>query len=437
MATQKTGIESYSILDPHILESTRSPFRGLIYLLWLSMIGGILSTICRNYRQQGILIGPNLYYIAKVDILTWLYAEMALIASLFIPFLIQVLFSRGIISIRWSLYVRHIFQATIVFAASSFASYRQWPFVQTSVLVLHSIAMYMKIHSYFAVNEALHRAWELKRSGPEEEWRELDQHLMSDRCIYYEGPCQYPSNVTLSNFLYYLIVPSLVYQLNPPRAAFIRWGVVLEKTFSAAIGLMLLYIIFEHWILPILFELDTMCLAEAILELLFPFTLFYILLFYFVFEVLCTWCSELSKYGIRTFYEDWWNSTTFDQFARKWNKPVHQFLYHHIYEEMIKAYGFKRSYVSAFTFFFSSCLHEFVLAVVSKKIVMYFFVLQMLQIPLISIGRTNFVKQHPLFSNMFLWASLMVGPPLLSLLYCRDYFLTENWQSHFAMYQTM
>lgn len=421
----------YSMLDPDHLQMSNASFRGVIYLIWLSMIGGILSTFCKNYRKYGYLLGSNLYHIARADIKVYVIAEIILMSSLFLAYLIQKMFIKGILPISWSFYIRHVFQGILVLGSAMFARYRQWPFPQTSVLILHSIAMYMKIHSYFSINESLHKMWKIQDPIKK---RAAEETLRSDKCIHYDGPQKYPDNITLSNFIYYLIIPSLVYQINPPRFSHIRIGVVIEKTFSATVGLLLLYIVFEHWIFPVLFELEHMNLAEAILELLFPFTVFYILLFYFVFEVLCTWCAELTRYGVRSFYDDWWNSTTFDQFARKWNKPVHRYLYHHIYEESMRTYGFPKSYASMLTFLFSSCLHEFTMCVVSGKIKFYFFFLQMLQIPLIYFGRLKIFQDRPSFSNMFIWSSLMVGTPLLGLLYSRDYFLTADWQQDFSRY---
>lgn len=33
--------------------------------------------------------------------------------------------------------------------------------------------------------------------------------------------------------------------------------------------------------------------------------------------------SAFKSFADREFYQDWWNSTSWDEFARKWNKPVH------------------------------------------------------------------------------------------------------------------
>jgi hypothetical protein len=34
-------------------------------------------------------------------------------------------------------------------------------------------------------------------------------------------------------------------------------------------------------------------------------------------ECVCNGFAELSRFADRQFYEDWWNSTNWDQFARK------------------------------------------------------------------------------------------------------------------------
>jgi MBOAT, membrane-bound O-acyltransferase family len=36
--------------------------------------------------------------------------------------------------------------------------------------------------------------------------------------------------------------------------------------------------------------------------------------------------AELTYFADRGFYADWWNSVSWDQFARDWNRPVHNFL---------------------------------------------------------------------------------------------------------------
>ena len=53
------------------------------------------------------------------------------------------------------------------------------------------------------------------------------------------------------------------------------------------------------------------------------------------------------------------SSNSFDEFARKWNKPVHEFLLRHIYLESIKTYKMSKRNATLLTFLFSSIIHEF------------------------------------------------------------------------------
>jgi sterol O-acyltransferase len=63
-----------------------------------------------------------------------------------------------------------------------------------------------------------------------------------------------------------------------------------------------------------------------------------------------------------------WNSTSWDEFSRKWNKPVHNFLLRHVYASTIISYQFPRSRAMFVTFLISAAAHELVMAVVTKKI---------------------------------------------------------------------
>lgn len=60
------------------------------------------------------------------------------------------------------------------------------------------------------------------------EINELKSHITS------QGPAKisYPNNVTLGNFLDYLLVPTLVYELEYPRTEKVRLWYVIEKTLA-------------------------------------------------------------------------------------------------------------------------------------------------------------------------------------------------------------
>lgn len=66
--------------------------------------------------------------------------------------------------------------------------------------------------------------------------------------------------------------------------------------------------------------------------------------------------------------ENRWNSTTWDEFARKWNKPVHAFLLRHVYASSISYHKMSKPSATMVTFLLSAVLHELVMAIVTKKI---------------------------------------------------------------------
>jgi sterol O-acyltransferase len=44
-----------------------------------------------------------------------------------------------------------------------------------------------------------------------------------------------------------------------------------------------------------------------------------------------------------------------------------------------------------------------------------------LQIPLIELGRSKIIRNHPMLGNFFFWFGLMIGPPMLCVLYATEY----------------
>ena len=142
------------------------------------------------------------------------------------------------------------------------------------------------------------------------------------------------------------------------------------------------------------------------------------------------------SFADRRFYDDWWNSTSWDEFSRKWNKPVHTFLLRHVYASSISSYKLSRQSAMFFTFLLSAAAHELVMAIVTKKIRyvqyflsfyarllnrtyrMYLFVMQLAQIPLIAVGRLPAIKKNKLLGNVVFWLGLYAGFPLLCVAYC-------------------
>ncbi|BGP39994.1 Sterol O-acyltransferase 2 (Sterol-ester synthase 2) [Rhodotorula kratochvilovae] len=228
----------------------------------------------------------------------------------------------------------------------------------------------------------------------------------------------FPANVTVLNFIDYLLVPTLVYELEYPRTASIRPVYVLEKTLATFGTFSVLLLIVEHFVYPVMPGPESSFFG-SLLDLALPFTICYLLIFYIIFECICNAFAEITRFSDRAFYSDWWNSTSFDEFSRKWNRPVHTFLLRHVYATTIATYRLSKFSAAFVTFLLSALVHELVMVVVTHKLRMYLFVLQMAQLPLIMIGRAPIFKRHPALGNLFFWLGLLSGFPLLAVAYLK------------------
>lgn len=74
-----------------------------------------------------------------------------------------------------------------------------------------------------------------------------------------------------------------------------------------------------------------MHILEVFNSILIPSVLCFVILFLMIFEQILNVVAEITMFADREFYSDWWNSTGFEEFSRKWNRPVHLFLYKYIY----------------------------------------------------------------------------------------------------------
>lgn len=207
----------------------------------------------------------------------------------------------------------------------------------------------------------------------------------------------YPNNLTWQNHYEYIVLPTVVYELEYPRSDSINWYYAAEKM-AACFGIIFVMImISQAFIYPVVMETVRMkeagmTLAERfrgfpwmLSDLLFPFMLEYILAWYLIWETILNFLAEVTYFADRTFYDAWWNSVSWDQFARDWNRPVHNFLLRHVYHSSISALKVNKHTATLITFFLSACVHELVMWCIFKKLRGYLLFLQMFQLP-VSLG---------------------------------------------------
>ncbi|KAK5131193.1 hypothetical protein LTR08_001218 [Meristemomyces frigidus] len=239
----------------------------------------------------------------------------------------------------------------------------------------------------------------------------------------------YPHNLRLANFAEFISFPTLVYELEYPRQERINWWYVLEKATATFGVLCVMMVISQAFIYPAV--LKTVRMKEAgmpieerwrefpfiVSDMLFPLLIEQLLTWYLIWECILNLIGELTRFADRGFYGDWWNSITWDQYARDWNRPVHNFLLRHVYHSSISTFHLSRNAATFVTFLLSALVHEMVMALLFKKVRGYLFWMQLLQMPLVAFSRSKLLKGRVVLGNVTFWLGLFVGPSFLTSLY--------------------
>eukprot|EP01114_Cavostelium_apophysatum_P021513 TRINITY_DN7530_c0_g1_i1.p1 TRINITY_DN7530_c0_g1~~TRINITY_DN7530_c0_g1_i1.p1 ORF type:complete len:473 (-),score=89.62 TRINITY_DN7530_c0_g1_i1:50-1468(-) len=403
-------------------------FAGFYNLVIIALIMVVTVTELRSIIIQGTLVGFNEMKVMfeRFDLIpTWLGLVCASYNTFFIIYAVAHL---GLSNSTAKL-LHTVFLSLIWIGSMGNIIMADFPVVQRIFLLLETCVLVMKMHSYYVTN------MEMRTMSKDEQHR----HTLKNEALVREAHSeddgeledkkdrkllQWPQNVTLGNYTDFLLVPTLVYEMEYPRTTKVRWSFVMEK-FVVFIGLFtVIHVMVQTYFLPYLIASveGKITVVDAVSQLLVPTMLCYLLLFYIVFEVFCIGFAEMTCFADREFYSDWWNSTTFEEFARKWNKPVHEWLLRHIYLESMTKYKVSSSNAAVITFLFSAVFHEFFMGMVFKVYQPWLFCFQMFQLPLIFLARNKYVKGKRL-GNMLFWAGMMVGPPMICLLYTRAYWL--------------
>lgn len=365
-----------SLLDLNGLDKVKSPLRGFIYLFWLSLAfyGFLLS--CRNYQSTGTLF-------------TWRILQFGFQSNFFASstlhlFYFTLIFIVGLV-FNYSKYLKNLkhlilVDLALILISWSFSIFFDFKFFQSLVFSLFSMTMIMKLHSFL--------------------------------CYAIESPSY---EASISYFAWFLVIPTIVFYPNFPVKSH---SLPLKNITGILIGWFVTHITIEYYIYPVIENLQSRSFLDSLCRLFFPFLLTALMLFLTFFENFLGLLADASGYGHRHFYGDWWNSISFEEFARNWNLPVHFFIKKHVYEQFLYGLGLKKHQAMFYTFLLSSVLHEFIIQVaVLRPTVPFLFFFQMMQIPFSYFGKK--FKNNSVVMNMLFWFKMIVGPPLITLLYCK------------------
>ncbi|KAF2400387.1 sterol O-acyltransferase [Trichodelitschia bisporula] len=450
-----------SHFDPN---SDYRDFRGFFVLFWISLTIMVITAMLRSYRETGLplvlsqwsVLTENIYELALSDLL------MAASTSLSLP--LHRLYMNSSL-FRWK---RGGMLVQILFQAAWLSHWLAWPFVRTWTwtaqvfFTLHLLSLAMKMHSYAFYNghlsetyrrlndldkpETASKAAATRYPSPHTRIQELEDdgsdgasskqsnedvsQLRDDLACELTSPLgrvTYPQNLTFANYLDFLFCPTLCYELEYPRTAHRRYIELFWKSLAVFGCIFLLTITSEEFIIPVLDESAVamlashalvdraLILAETISRLLFPFMVTFLLVFLVIFEYLLGAFAEITCFADRHFYADWWNSCDWLEFSREWNIPVHHWFRRHVYSA--SRGHLSRPVATVITFLISALLHELVMGCITKKLRGYGFFMMMMQMPIVTVQRSKWMRGKKLLNNVLFWWSMILGLSMMCALY--------------------
>ncbi|XP_053549904.1 sterol O-acyltransferase 1 [Bombina bombina] len=234
----------------------------------------------------------------------------------------------------------------------------------------------------------------------------------------------------VTQYLYFLFAPTLIYRDSYPRNPAIRWGYVITQ-FAQVLGcLFYAYYVFVRLCIPLFHNISqepfslrvlVLCIFNSIL----PGVLILFLAFFAFLHCWLNAFAEMLRFADRMFYKDWWNSTSFSNYYRTWNVVVHDWLYYYAYRDFLWFFGrrFKgAAMLSVFTV--SAVVHEYALGICFGFFYPVLFILFM------GFGMIfNFIlhdrRKGPIW-NVIMWTALFLGQGVLLCLYSQEWYAQRH-----------
>ncbi|KAF2837761.1 sterol O-acyltransferase 1 [Patellaria atrata CBS 101060] len=467
-AQQKHRLFPTVVYEPRVSHFDKNSdyrdFRGFFVLFWIGLAIMVMTTMLRNYKETGTVFAMRQWGTFTQNVWEMFFSDLAMASTTALALPLHRWYNSNQGLMRWStlgMAVQSIFQAVWLAFWVNWPFLRQWTWTAQVFFTLHLLTLFMKMHSYAFYNGHLSetrrrlneldtpetastqgaayrypsRRTHLHEIQDEDDEKENDdlsslRQLREDLAFELTSPLghiSYPQNLTLYNYVDFLFCPTLCYELEYPRTERIQWLELFYKALAVFGCIFLMTITSDEFIIPVLqesalllqgstrFSDSALILAETISRLLFPFMIIFLLVFLVIFEYVLGAFAEITRFADRQFYADWWNSCDWLEFSREWNIPVHHFLRRHVFSA--SRGHTSRPVATVITFLISAAAHELVMGVITKKLRGYGAFAMMLQIPIVVVQRSKWVRGRKLLNNVLFWCSMILGLSMMCALY--------------------
>ncbi|KAK5664098.1 hypothetical protein OQA88_313 [Cercophora sp. LCS_1] len=422
-------------------DATETPsFLGFRNLMVIVLVVGNLRLVIENIQKYGVLVCIRCHDFRRNDVQLGLALYFLIPCHFLLAYLIELVAARQARNSRartkkrdgtssptqdehdrfhatWQLvWIAHAINVTLCLVATSYIVYfhMHHPLIGT-LTEMHAIIVWLKTASYAFTNRDLRHAYLHPVKG------ELD--ALPE--IYKQ--CPYPNNVTFDNLVYFWWAPTLVYQPAYPRTDKIRWTFVFKRVGEAVCLSAFMWFCSAQYATPVLrnsldkiASLDFTSIIERLLKLSTISLIIWLAGFFTLFQSFLNALAEITRFGDRSFYDDWWNSPSLGTYWRTWNKPVYQFFRRHVYSPL-RSRGWSHKTASLTVFLISAILHELFVGIPTHNIIGVAFLGMFLQLPLIQLTQPLEKMKSPhgrLLGNITFWVSFTIlGQPLAALMY--------------------
>ncbi|XP_073536193.1 diacylglycerol O-acyltransferase 1 [Phyllobates terribilis] len=417
-------------LQESLLSSTSgySNYRGILNWCVVMLVLGNARLFLENIIKYGILVDPiQVVSLFLKDPYSWPALMLVAASNLFI--LGSLHLERRLASGGFPERVGLVLYTVLLSAILSvpvlvvFTVMSITPVGAIFALMVYTI-LFLKLYSYKDVNR-----WSRERRRAQVRVLSRTQSAPLMRKVNGDvgkPEVTYPGNLTLRDIYYFVLAPTLCYEMNFPRSPRIRKRFLLRRLLEMLFIMQLLVGLIQQWMVPAIQnsmkpfrDMDYSRIIERLLKLAVPNHLIWLIFFYWFFHSSMNFVAELMRFGDREFYRDWWNSETVTYFWQNWNIPVHKWCSRHFYKPMMRR-GVPRWAAQTAVFFASAFFHEYLVSVPLKMFRLWAFMGMMSQIPLAwFVGR--FLRGN--YGNAAVWISLIIGQPVAVLMYVHDYYI--------------
>jgi sterol O-acyltransferase len=408
-----------------------------LYYLILNLFTWLLLWVMMNdYKNTQQIIDTNFWKenFAKFDLLLIYWTAIFLYSYLIVIFIqsINYFAKKNKYIPYYPIFVIYFtYQAFLYFSTFIVVSQSEFCLPNKLILATECTRFSLKIHGYFR-EKMLYGLGEF--------------HL---NYVNYFPDCQV-ENIVISDlftevkkFLYYIFCPSLIYRDQYPRITKTRWYLIFAHLINFIFCCLFYYILMRYICEPYFNYSkikDYYSLPHFIFDSLrfgIPGVSFLLVGFFLLLHSWLNLWSEILRHGDRRFYEDWWNCTNFEEYYRKWNMVVHEWLYYYVYNDVLRLSLGKlnRFHAKLIVFALSVILHEGIIWIALG----FFF-------PILSFffGGPGiiftYIKPKSKNFNIVFWCKLFLGQGLLLVFYLREFNmrsilnelgLVKNWHEWF------